>query len=212
MGFFWITVNNVLFAFGVIIWLWLHVVINIYTYLAFIERKNTWWTSVKRQHPLKEKMLVEQVSRGLLNWDCEKLFQFIPKEKLLLLTCVGRRILEKSSLECSSDGDGLIIFWATVEMEYLHLDIADDIANISSSLLESYASSPHSELWPVMFFISHFRNPKDFNFRTVDFLAEWFVILSFAHKSANGDFFFRSAQHCVYCIDPYGLIFIPNIS
>ena len=85
-------------------------------------------------HPLKEKIPGEQVSRGLLSWDCEKLFQFIPKEKLLLLTCVGRRILEKSSLECSSDGDGLIIFWATVEVEYLHLDIADDIANISSSL------------------------------------------------------------------------------
>ena len=154
-------------------------------------------------HPLKEKIPGEQVSRGLLNWDCEKLFQFIPKEKLLLLTCVGRRILEKSSLECSSDGDGLIIFWATVEVEYLHLDIADDIANISSSLLESYASSPHSELWPVMFFISHFGNSKDFNFRMVVFLAEWFVIFLFAHSSANGDFLSFCSTLYLLCWPPW---------
>ena len=77
-----------------------------------------------------------------------------------------------------------------MEVEHLHLDITDDIANISSSFPESYASSPRSELWPVMFFISHFRNPKDFNFRTVVFLAEWFVIFLFEHNSAaNGDFF-----------------------
>ena len=153
-------------------------------------------------HPLKEKIPGEQVSRGLLSWDCEKLFQFIPKEKLLLLTCVGRRILEKSSLECSSDGDGLIIFWATVEVEYLHLDIADDIANISSSLPESCASSPRSELWPVMFFISNFGNPKYFNFRTVVFLAEWFVFLG-AHNSANGDFFSFCSALRLLCWSPW---------
>ena len=95
--------------------------------------------------PLKEKIPGEKVSRGLLSCDCDKLFQFIPKEKLLLSTGVGWRVLEKSSLDCSGDGDGLIFFWS-VEVEYLDLDIADDIANISSSLPESYASSPHSEL------------------------------------------------------------------
>ena len=135
-------------------------------------------------HPLKGKILGKQVSRGLLSWNCENLFQFIPKEKLLLLTGVGWRVLEKSSLDCSGDGDGFILFWATVEVEYLDLDIADDIANISSSLPESYAPSPSSELWPAMFFISHFGNPKDLNFRTVVLLAEWFVI------------FFICAQFC----------------
>ena len=59
-------------------------------------------------HPLKEKIPGEQVSRGLLSWDCEKLFQFIPKEKLLLSTGVGWRVLEESSLDCFGDGDGLI--------------------------------------------------------------------------------------------------------
>ena len=63
-----------------------------------------------------------------------------------------------------------------------------------------------------MFFISYFGNPKDFSFRTVVFLAEWFVIFLFGHNSANGDFFFHSPQHCVYCVDPNGLIFIPNNS
>ena len=61
-------------------------------------------------HPLKEKIPREQVPRDLLSWDCEKLFQFIPKEKLLLPAGVGWRILEKSSLDCSGDGDGLIFF------------------------------------------------------------------------------------------------------
>ena len=103
--------------------------------------------------PLKEKIPGEQVARDLLSWDCEKLFQFIPKEKLLLLlTGVGWRVLGKLSLDCAGDGDGLIFFSATVEVEYLYLDIADDIANISSSLPESYASSPRSELCSVMFF------------------------------------------------------------
>ena len=40
----------------------------------------------------------------------------------------------KSSFDCSGNGDGFFFFLATVEVEYLHLDIADDIANISSSL------------------------------------------------------------------------------
>ena len=71
-----------------------------------------------------------------------------------------------------------------MEVEYLHLDIADDIANISPLLPESYASSPRSELEPVMFSISHFGNPKDFNFGRVVFLAEGFVI------------FFICAQFC----------------
>ena len=143
--------------------LWLHAVINTYIYLASTERKNTLWTS----------------ARGLLSFQCETSFQFVPKEKLLLSTVIGWRVLEKSSLDCSGDGNGLIFFiiiWTTVEVEYLDLDIADDIANISSSLPQSYASSSRSELWPVMLFISHFGNPKDFNFRTVFFLADWLVI------------------------------------
>ena len=150
-------------------------------------------------HPLREKIPGKQVPRGLLSWDCEKLFQFIPKEKCLLSTGVEWRVLEKSSLDCSGNGDGLILFWATVEVEYLDLDIADDIANISSSLSESYASSLRAELWPVMFFISHFGNPKDFSFRTVVFLAEWFVIFLFAHSSANGDFFSFCSTLCLLC-------------
>ena len=97
----------------------------------------------------------------------------------------------------------LNFFWARVEVEYLHLDIADDIANISSSFPESYASSPRSELWPVMFFISHFGNPKDFNFRTVVFLAEWFVIFLFAHNSANGDFFSFCSTLYLLCWPPW---------
>ena len=153
-------------------------------------------------HPLKEKIPGEQVSRGLLSWDCEKLFQFIPKEKLLLSTGVGWRVLEKSSLDCSGDGDGSNFFWTTVEVEYLYLDIADDIANILSSFPESYASNPRSELWPVMFFISHFGNLKDFNFWTVVFLADWFIFLS-AHNSANGDFFSFCSTLSLLCWPPW---------
>ena len=52
----------------------------------------------------------------------------------------------------------------------------------------------------MMFFISHFGNLKDFHFRTVVFLAKWFVVFLFAHRSANGDSF-HSAQHCVYSVD-----------
>ena len=44
------------------------------------------------------------------------------------------RVLDKSILDCSGDDDGLNVFWATVEVQYLNLDIAGDIANISSSL------------------------------------------------------------------------------
>ena len=51
-----------------------------------------------------------------------------------------------------------------MEVEELDLDIADDIC-----------IKTRSELWPVMFFISHFENTKDFNFRTVVFLEDWFV-------------------------------------
>ena len=137
------------------------------------------------------------MSRGLLSCDCQKSFQFIPKEKLLLLTGVGWRVLEKSSLDCSGDGDGLIFFWTTVEVEYLDLDIADDISEISSLLPESYASSPWSNLWPVMFFISRFGNPKDFNFQTVVFLADWFVIFLFAHNSANDEIFWFCSPLCL---------------
>ena len=66
LGFFWITVNDVLFAFGVIILLCLHAVINIYIYLAYTERKSTWWT-VKS------------------SCDCEESFQAIPKKKLVVV-------------------------------------------------------------------------------------------------------------------------------
>ena len=57
-------------------------------------------------HPLKQKIPDEQVPKGLLSRDCERSFQFIPKEKLLLSTGVGWRVLEKSSLDCSGDDDG----------------------------------------------------------------------------------------------------------
>ena len=112
----------------------------------------------------------------------------------------------KSSLDCSGDGYGWIFFWTTVEVEHLDLDIADDIANILAWLPELYASRPRSEQWPVMFFNSHFGNPKGFNFR-----IEWFVVFLFAYNSANGDFF-HSAERCVYCVDSHGSSFIPNIS
>ena len=84
-----------------------------------------------------------------------------------------------------------------MEVEYLHLDIADDIANISSSLPESYASSPRSELSSVMFFISHFGNPKNFNFRKIVFLAEWvfFVLRTILF---NGEFSFCLTL-CLLC-------------
>ena len=91
MWFFWITVNDLSFAFGIIILLRLHAVINVYIYFAFIERKNTW---------CQEICIIET----------ENLFQFIPKEKLLS-TGVEWRVLEKSSLDCSGDGDGLIFFF-----------------------------------------------------------------------------------------------------
>ena len=139
-------------------------------------------------HPLKQKIPDEQVPKGLLSRDCERSFQFIPKEKLLW-TGVWWRVLEKSSLDCSGDDDGWNIFWTTVEMEYLYLDIVDDIANIFSSLPKSYAWSPRSEMWPVMFFISYFGNPKDFNLQKVVFPAGCFFL--FAHSAANGDFFFN---------------------
>ena len=57
-------------------------------------------------HPLEKKVPGEQVPRGLLSCDCEKSFRFISKETLLLPTDVGSRVLEKSSLDCSGDGDG----------------------------------------------------------------------------------------------------------
>ena len=109
----------------------------------------------------------------------------VPEKKLFLSTGVGWRVLEKLSLHCSGDGDGWKYFWTTVEVEYLDLDIADDIANISSSLMESYASSPRSQLWPVMLFRSHFGNPNDFNFRTVVLLAEWFDIFLFSQMVSH---------------------------
>ena len=56
-----------------------------------------------------------------------------------------------------------------------------------------------------MFLISHFGNPKDFNFRRVLLLAKWFVIFLFEHNCANSDFFFHFPQHCVYCVDPMTL-------
>ena len=162
-------------------------------------------------HPLKEKIPNEQVPRDLLSCECEKSFQFIPKENLLLSTGAGWRVLEKSSLDCTGDGDGLNVFWTTVQVQYLNLDIAGDIENISSSLPESYASRPRSEMWHVMFFISHFGNLKDFKFRTVVFLAEWFLIIFCAQFCLWGRFF-HCVLHCVYFVDPNSLIFIPNIS
>ena len=62
-----------------------------------------------------------------------------------------------------------------------------------------------------MVFISYFGNPKDFNFQTVVFLAEWFVCLFFFHVNPQMLTFFHSAQHCVYCVESHGLIFILNI-
>ena len=184
------------FSFGVIILFWLHAVINIYIYLKSIERKT----------------LHEQVSRGLLSWDYDKLFQFISKQKLLLSTGVGWRFLEKSSLDYSRDGDCLTSFFL------LRISGGGVLrfrcwwhCKYFIFLPESYASSPRSELWSVIFFISHFENPKDVNFQTVVFLQSVCCFFLFAHSSGNGDLF-HYAQHCVYCVDHHGLIFTPNIS
>ena len=131
----------------------------------------------------------------------------------MLSTGVGWRVLEKSSLDCSGDGFGsFFFFWATVEVECLDLDIGDDNANISSSLPESYASSPRSELWPVMCFISHSGNPKDFNFLKRLFFLQSRLLFFYLRTVLLMVTSFHSVQHCVYCIDPHGLIFIPNIS
>ena len=125
-------------------------------------------------HPLKDKIPGEQVSRSLLSWDCEKLFQFIPKEKLLLSTGIAWRVLEKSCLDCSGDGDDLIFLsnnggggvrFRYCWWHYKHFIFITRVICIKT----------RSELWPVMFFISHFENTKDFNFRTVVFLEDWFV-------------------------------------
>ena len=125
-------------------------------------------------HPLKDKIPGEQVSRSLLSWDCEKLFQFIPKEKLLLSTGIAWRVLEKSCLDCSGDGDDLIFLsnnggggvrFRNCWWHYKHFIFITRVICIKT----------RSELWPVMFFISHFENTKDFNFRTVVFLEDWFV-------------------------------------
>ena len=148
-------------------------------------------------HPLKEKIPGEQVSRSLLSWDCEKLFQFIPKEKLLLSTGVGwRKVVVvdgcwmKSPGEIkfrlfrwwwwlkfllSNSGGGVLTFrWCWWHCKYF-IFITGIIC----------IKSMFRAVWPVMFFISHFGNPKDSNFRTVVFLAEWFVIFLVAHNSAN---------------------------
>ena len=70
---------------------------------------------------------------------------------------VGWRVLEKSSLGCSGDSNGLNVFWATVKVEYLDLDIGDDIANISSSLPGSYCMIhvhvQSCDLWSFLFHI-----------------------------------------------------------
>ena len=138
-------------------------------------------------NPLKEKIPGEQVSRGLLSWDCEKLFQFIPTEKLLLSTGAGWRILEKSSLDCCGDGHGLNFFeqqwrWSTFHLHY------------QNHMHQVHVQS--CDRWCFLFHI-YFRCFLLHSFRTVVFLAEWFVTFSFAHNSANGDFFSFCSTLCL---------------
>ena len=147
-------------------------------------------------HPLKQKIPDEQVPKGLLSRNCERSFQFIPKRKLLWMG-VRWRVLEKSSLDCSGDDDGWNFFWTTVKMEYLyifrycwwhckHFLFITEILCI---------------MWPVMFFISYFENPKDFNLRKVVFPTDW--IFLFAHSFANGDFFLFCSTLCLLCWSPW---------
>ena len=144
-------------------------------------------------NPLKEKIPGEQVSRGLLSWDCEKLFQFIPTEKLLLSTGAGWRILEKSSLDCCGDGHGLNFFeqqwrWSTFHLHY------------QNHMHQVHVQS--CDRWCFLFHI-YFRCFLFHSFRTVVFLAEWFVTFSFAHNSANGDFFSFCSTLCLLCWPPW---------
>ena len=174
-------------------------------------------------HPLKEKIPGEQVSRGLLSWDCEKLFQFIPKEKLLLSTGVGwRKVVVVDGCWMKSPGEikfrlfrwwwWLNFFWATVEVEYLHLDIADDIANILSSLPnhmhQIYVQS--CDLWCFLFQVLEIIQ-KTLIFDRLFFLQNC-LLFFYLRTILLMVTFFYSPQHCVYCVNPQCLIFIPNIS
>ena len=111
------------------------------------------------------------------------MLQFVPKEKLKLLFNRQCRVLWHpiNSWLC------IRIFLRLFGDEHFNstdaLHMTYYMVDISSSLPESHASRPHSELWSVMFFISHDFNPHDSNFRTVAFLAEWFVIFLFLHNS-----------------------------
>ena len=102
-----------------------------------------------------------------------------------------------SSLDCFGDDDGWNFFWTTVKMEYLyifrycwwhckHFLFITEILCI---------------MWPVMFFISYFENPKDFNLRKVVFPTDW--IFLFAHSFANGDFFSFCSTLCLLCWSPW---------
>ena len=106
--------------------------------------------SIFTWHTLKEKVPGEQWRVVVTVKSHSNLFR---KKNLLLSAGVGWRALEKASLDCSGDGDDLNLFWTTVEVEYLDLDIADAIANILSSLPELYGSSTFRAVtWDVFCF------------------------------------------------------------
>ena len=81
-----------------------------------------------------------------------------------------------------------LFFWATVEVEYLDLDIADDIANISSSYL-NHMHQVHVQSCNLWYFLFHILEiQKILIFDWLFFLQSG--LLSFVVNSANGDLFF----------------------
>ena len=120
-------------------------------------------------HPLKAKIPGEQVSRGLLSWDYEKLFQFIPKEKFLLSTGVGWRALEKSRLDCSGDGDGLIFLsnsgGGVLKLQTFHLHYRNHMHQVRFQ---------SSDLWCFLFHILEIQ--KSLIFERLFFLQSVFFL------------------------------------
>ena len=165
-------------------------------------------------NPLKEKIPGEQVSRGLLSWDCEKLFQFIPKEKLLLSTGVGWRVLEESSLDCFGDGDGLIFVFLsnsgggvpTFRYCWWHCKHFIFITRIIC------IKSTFRAVTGDVFYFTFISDVFYFTVFEQLFFLQSGLLLFHLRTILLMVTFFHSAQHCVYCIDPHGLIFIPNIS
>ena len=151
-------------------------------------------------HQLKEKISGEQVPRGLLS--CERLRE-------LILIFSERKVVFVDGCWIKRPGETkvrLLRWWRWLKFIFEQQSrwstiLLMALQNISSSLPESYASSSRSGLWPVMFFISHFGNPKDFNFRTFFFLQSGFFL--FVHNSTNGDFFSFCSILCLLCWTPW---------